>query len=92
MNDHTDAGYVLRMRIRTLFFATYRELAGAEALDLELPPGATAADLVARLRERGRLAELPTEPALAVNQEYAPLSTGLADGDEVALLPPVAGG
>lgn len=80
------------MRIRALFFATYRDLAGAEALDVELPPGATAADLVARLRQRGGLAALPAEPALAVNEEHAPLSTGLADGDEVALLPPVAGG
>lgn len=80
------------MWIRALFFATYRELAGAEALEIELPSGATAADLVTRLRERGALAALPAEPALAVNQVYAPLSTGLADGDEVALLPPVAGG
>lgn len=80
------------MRIRALFFATYRELAGAEALEIELPSGATAADLVARLRQRGRLAALPSEPALAVNEEYAPLTTGLSDGDEVALLPPVAGG
>ena len=80
------------MRVRTLFFATYRDLAGTDELDLELPAGATAADLVARLRTRDRLSCLPTDPALAVNQEYAPLSTALADGDEVALLPPVAGG
>lgn len=80
------------MRIRTLLFATYREMAGADELELELPAGATAADLVARLRSRAGLAGLPSEPALAVNQVYAPLSTGLSDGDEVALLPPVAGG
>ena len=81
------------MRIRTLFFATYRDLAGTGELDLELPAGATAADLVDRLRTRDHpLSALPAEPALAVNQEYAPLSTALADGDEVALLPPVAGG
>ena len=80
------------MRIRTLFFATYRDLAGTDELDLELPAGATAADLVARLRTRDSLSGLPADPALAVNQEYAALSTALADGDEVALLPPVAGG
>lgn len=80
------------MRIRTLFFATYRDLAGAESLELELPPGATAADLVERLRAEAGLGRLPTDPALAVNEEYAPLSTPLSDGDEVALLPPVAGG
>lgn len=80
------------MHIRALFFATYREMAGSDEFDLELPAGSTAADLVARLREREGLQGLPHEPALAVNQEYSPLSTRLADGDEVALLPPVAGG
>jgi molybdopterin converting factor subunit 1 len=80
------------MRIRTLFFATYREMAGAESLEVDLPAGATAADLVLRLRAEAELHRLPVEPALAVNEEYVPLSTPLADGDEVALLPPVAGG
>lgn len=80
------------MRIRTLLFATYRELAGTDELEIELPGGATAGDLVDRLRRRQGLDRLPTDPALAVNQVYAPLSTPLSDGDEVALLPPVAGG
>lgn len=80
------------MRIRTLLFALYRDMAGRDQLELELPPAATAADLVRRLRSQPGLDRLPAEPAIAINQEYAPLSTALADGDEVALLPPVAGG
>jgi molybdopterin converting factor small subunit len=80
------------MRIRTLLFATYRDMAGTESIELDLPPGATAADLVRRLRANPGLERLPAEPALAVNEEYAPLTTRLADGDEVALLPPAAGG
>jgi MoaD family protein len=80
------------MRVRTLLFATYRDMAGSESLDIELPGGATAGDLVTRLRARRGMERLPEEPALAVNQVYAPLSTPLSDGDEVALLPPVAGG
>lgn len=80
------------MQIRTLLFASYRDMAGADELQLELPVGATAADLVLRLRALPGLDRLPPEPALAVNQEYAPLSTPLSEGDEVALLPPVAGG
>jgi molybdopterin converting factor small subunit len=80
------------MRIRTLLFATYRDLAGAGEIELELPDGATARDLVDRLRSRDGLDVIPADPALAVNQVYAPLSTGLSEGDEVALLPPVAGG
>lgn len=81
------------MRIRLLLFASYRDLAGADALDVELPAGSSAADLVRRLHDGGgRWASLPDQPAIAVNQEYAPLSTALSDGDEVALIPPVAGG
>ncbi len=80
------------MRIRTLFFATYRDLAGTDELELELDPGSTAGDLVRRLRATGELHRLPPEPVVAVNQAYAPLAAPLADGDEVALLPPVAGG
>ena len=80
------------MRVRTLLFATYRDMAGTEELEVELPGGATAGDLVERLRSRPGLDRLPTEPALAVNQVYAALTTPLSDGDEIALLPPVAGG
>ena len=80
------------MRNRTLLYATYRDMAGAEELEIELPGGATAGDLVERLRARDGLDRLPAEPALAVNQVYASLGTPLSDGDEVALLPPVAGG
>jgi molybdopterin converting factor subunit 1 len=81
------------MTVRTLFFASYRDLAGAEELQVELPARATAADLVRELRDSGgRLASLPDAPVIAVNQAYAPLSTTLSDGDEVAFIPPVAGG
>jgi molybdopterin synthase catalytic subunit len=80
------------MRVRLLLFALYRDLAGTEQLDVDLPPGATARELVAELRGRFGLDRLPASPALAVNQTWAALSTVLRDGDEVALLPPVAGG
>jgi molybdopterin converting factor subunit 1 len=81
------------MTVRSLFFATYRDLAGAEELQVELPAAATVHDLVRELRAaRPGLAALPERPAVAVNLEYAPLSTALRDGDEVAFIPPVAGG
>ncbi len=81
------------LRIHLLFFAVYRDLAGTSELQLELPAGATAGSAVAQLRARGgALARLPAEPVVAVNREYAPLATPLSDGDELALLPPVAGG
>ncbi|UCF20131.1 MAG: molybdopterin converting factor subunit 1 [Gemmatimonadota bacterium] len=80
------------MRVTAVFFAVYRELAGAEALEVELVPGATVRQLVETLRARPGGDKLPDSPAVAVNQEYAPLDTVLSEGDEVALIPPVAGG
>jgi len=81
------------MIVRTLFFATYRDLAGTDELAVELPAGARVADLVRQLRTGGTaLSSLPETPVVAVNMDYAPAATALRDGDEVALIPPVAGG
>ena len=38
------------------------------------------------------LSKLPAKPVVAVNMDYAPLATALRHGDEVAFIPPVAGG
>jgi len=79
--------------VRALFFAAYRDLAGSASLEVELSEGATVADLVAGLRSRGgSYALLPPRPAVAVNRAYASLDDELCSGDEVALIPPVAGG
>jgi molybdopterin converting factor subunit 1 len=81
------------MIIRSLFFATYRDMAGQDELSVELPDGASIAELVAGLRARGGgLSRMPESPVTAVNMDYAPLATVLRDGDEVAFIPPVAGG
>jgi len=83
----------MSLTVRTLFFASYRDLAGTPELPVELEEGARVADLVRELRGRGGgLAELPEDPAVAVNRSYAPLSQPLAADDEVAFIPPVAGG
>lgn len=79
--------------VRTLFFAAYRDLFGTAELDVELDDGATVGDLVAELRSRGAPFDaLPDAPAVAVNRTYALLSERLGSGDEVAFIPPVAGG
>ena len=81
------------MLVRSLFFAQYRDFAGTDELAVELPDGARVGDLVRRLREGGNgLSKLPASPVVAVNMEYAPGDTPLRDGDEVAFIPPVAGG
>ncbi len=81
------------MKIRTLFFASYKELLGTEELQVDLPEGATVSDLVSALRSRGgAFTVLPAAPAVAVNLTYTDPTWLLSHGDEVALIPPVAGG
>jgi molybdopterin synthase catalytic subunit len=76
------------MRIGVRLFAGLRELAGARAREIELPAGATAADVWPALE----LGDEPPGLLLAVNKSYAPRDTLLSEGDEVALIPPVSGG
>ena len=79
--------------MRVLLFARARELAGAEALDVNLPPRATVADLrVALAKQCERIAKLVERSAIAVDNEYAADATPVPAGAEVALLPPVSGG
>jgi molybdopterin synthase catalytic subunit len=79
--------------VQALFFAAYRDLLGTSSLSVDLPEGATVADLVRELRDRGAPYDaLPREPAVAVNRAYAFHSERLSPGDEVAFIPPVAGG
>jgi molybdopterin converting factor small subunit len=80
------------MRVSVLLFASYADALGPGPHALDLPPGATAADVVQALRGRPGAVRLPPAPLLAVNQRWAAPGTALGEGDEVALLPPVAGG
>src|SRR6202034_2570340 len=66
---------------------------GAGELDIDLPPGSRIADLRAWLDERHpALAPLWPRLAVAVNGAIAGPADALAEGAEVALLPPVSGG
>lgn len=74
-------------------FARYAELLGASEFPLELPAGSTVADAIALIRRSmPRGAELPERPVVAVNLEQARAGRPLQAGDELALLPPMAGG
>jgi len=80
------------MRLRVLCFGRLRELIAQETV-AELPSPAVVADLWRSLRvQYPVLAAYDGAIAIAVNQSFASLSTPLAEGDEVALLPPVSGG
>jgi len=82
--------------IKVLYFAAIREQVGVAEEDVESQGIATVADLLGRLRERGAghgQALAPERRVLvAVNQAYAGEEASVADGDEVALFPPVTGG
>ena len=85
------SGTTIRVTVR--LFAQYAELVGAQRVGLELPHGATVADAVARLRREspnGRL--LPERPLTALNLVQVLQDQLLSDSDELALLPPLAGG
>ncbi len=69
-------------------FAGLRERAGGGRRELELPEGSTIASVWPALA----LGSEPAGLAYAVNREYAEPTAPLADGDEVAVIPPVSGG
>jgi molybdopterin converting factor small subunit len=80
------------MKLRVLFFGILRDRFGAEE-HLQEFPGASVRDLLHYYRAVApELATLWDKIAIAVNQQYALGTDPLADGDEVALLPPVSGG
>ena len=80
------------MSVTVLLFASYADAFGTPSLSVELPPGATVADLLEEIGRRPGAAALPATPLVAVNQRYAAASAPVRSGDEVALIPPVAGG
>jgi molybdopterin converting factor subunit 1 len=80
------------MTVTLLLFASYADALGVSSLDMELPRESTVAELLTAIRSRQGAELLPATPLVAVNQEYAGPETIVRDGDEVALIPPVAGG
>jgi molybdopterin synthase catalytic subunit len=81
------------MRISVLYFAVFRERIGRDAEPLELIAGATGDDAIAALATRHSvIAALRGKFRVAVNQDMVEPVHLLADGDELALIPPVAGG
>lgn len=81
------------MNIRVLYFAVFRERLGRDHDDLVVETGATVADAIVALEAMTPvIAGLRGRYRVAVNQDFSPESTVLGDGDELVLIPPVAGG
>jgi molybdopterin synthase catalytic subunit len=78
--------------VRTRYFARLRELAGVETEVIHVAVGATLADAYSAARQKHPA--LPEQNGVrgAVNQEFAGWDAKIANGDEVAFIPPVSGG
>src|ERR1051325_9590639 len=92
IRPHSGTEYTPTMRVVVRLFASYREAAGMGRIELELGPGATVKDAIAEIVRRYPLVAEGGRVVIAKNREYVDASESLADGDEVALIPPVSGG
>lgn len=90
MSIMTDAPPI---RCTVLLFANAAEAARTRRVEVDLSPGATAGAALDELcRLHPSLATLRDRIGLAVNRRYVRDDHALADGDELALIPPVSGG
>jgi molybdopterin synthase catalytic subunit len=81
------------MHARVLFFGMLRDIVGMSREEAEFPEGADLGSVFASYAARfPRLGDLACSIVVARNQEFADPAAKLAEGDEVAFLPPVSGG
>lgn len=80
------------LEVGVRLFARYAELFDTGYLTVTLPPGATVDDAIAALRFRPGGDRLPHRLLVARNLEQVAGDEPLETGDELALLPPMAGG
>ncbi len=80
------------MSISVLLFASYADAFGTRRLEVPLDAPCVVADLVGAMRSLPGGARLPAEPLVAVNRHWVRPEASVQVGDEVALIPPVAGG
>jgi molybdopterin converting factor subunit 1 len=79
--------------IQVHIFARFRDVFGADVVDINLPDSATVGALRAAIASRNvEISALLTRSQVAVNNEFADDETIVRAGDEVALIPPVSGG
>ena len=76
-----------------LLFGQLKDIVGREEDSLDLEPGARLTAVMAHYAQRyPKFQGLTSSIACSINQEYAPGTTVLREGDEIGLLPPVSGG
>jgi molybdopterin converting factor subunit 1 len=81
------------MTVRVKLFAAAKDRAGRDELKIELPPGATIANLRdAIAKAHPALAPIITHAMWAIDTTYANEATTITEQHEIALIPPVSGG
>ena len=81
------------MNISVLFFANLRERYQRDTMDLNVPEGTLVKDIFSIITDNTHEAQWMTKSTLcAVNANHVSKDTLLKEGDELALLPPMAGG
>jgi molybdopterin converting factor small subunit len=78
--------------VRVLLFASYADKLGFNSIDLTIEAPATMGDVLERLRRLPGGGRLPPKPLCAVNLAHVKTDAPLSEGDELAILPPLAGG
>lgn len=81
------------MRVTVLFFGVLKDVVGRSRDELELPANASIETVFERYASQfPKLREMADSIAQARNQEFAEPGAPVADGDEIAFMPPVSGG
>ena len=80
------------MTVRVLLFASYADALGASEVTVDVPTGARVSDVLSRIKALASGKRVPDNPLVAVNQRYAQSDQAILESDEVAVIPPVAGG
>jgi molybdopterin converting factor small subunit len=86
------SGLPSSLTVRVLLFASYADRLGLDSVALTLPAPATVGAVLERLRTLPGGDQLPPRPLCALNLAHVGLEAPLSGGDEIAILPPLAGG
>ena len=78
--------------VRVQLFASYAEAFGGPTIDIPLPPGSKVSELIDRIRALPTASGLPPAARVAINRSFVSLEQVVLVDDEIALIPPVAGG
>lgn len=80
------------MNLKIALFGIAKEIVGRPELELAAPDGQPVHELLEQLRTSYPALRQLSSLAVAVNNEYADDTQLLHERDEIALIPPVAGG